>query len=306
MGPPPGPLSGTDAVPVGLAPFVRAVSPDQGTKVVSRAGSPNSRRAHPPRSLPPPPTSPPAPGARRRPQVLLSCGSFNPPTKLHLEMFSRAREALIEGGLAPGGVAGLMSPVNDAYGKPGLAPGPDRVAMCSRAAAASGLGGWVAVDPWESEQDAYQRTLVVLRRVRSALEGATEASVLSTTAGAGGGGGGGGGEPGDWARVTLLCGTDLLESFARPGVWLAEHMREILEDFGVVVCARGGVSSVPALPGSVADLAGRVVVVAMPENDVSSTAVRAALQSGDLDAARAMAEAPVLQYCVDRNLYPGA
>ena len=40
-------------------------------------------------------------------------------------------------------------------------------------------------------------------------------------------------------RVMLLCGADLVESFATPGVWRREHLQQILgPDHGVVCIAR--------------------------------------------------------------------
>lgn len=40
-------------------------------------------------------------------------------------------------------------------------------------------------------------------------------------------------------RVMLLCGADLVESFAMPGVWRREHLEQILgRDHGVVCIAR--------------------------------------------------------------------
>lgn len=41
------------------------------------------------------------------------------------------------------------------------------------------------------------------------------------------------------ARVMLLCGADVVESFAAPGAWREEHLRRILgPDHGVVCIAR--------------------------------------------------------------------
>ena len=48
-----------------------------------------------------------------------------------------------------------LSPVNDAYGKPGLAPVKDRVAMCQLAAQDSDK---IMVDAWEASQPGYTRT----------------------------------------------------------------------------------------------------------------------------------------------------
>ena len=63
-------------------------------------------------------------------------------------------------------LGGYMSPVNDAYQKKGLAPAQQRVDMCKLAAEASDI---VMVDSWEAQQPTYQRSLKVLRRVKSVL-----------------------------------------------------------------------------------------------------------------------------------------
>jgi hypothetical protein len=73
---------------------------------------------------------------RYRPVVLVSCGSFNPPTFMHLRMLELARHALMDAGEDVLGA--YLSPVNDAYWKRSLAPGVHRVRMCQLAAATSG------------------------------------------------------------------------------------------------------------------------------------------------------------------------
>lgn len=60
-----------------------------------------------------------------------------------------------------------MSPVGDAYAKPGLAPAADRLEMCRLACRSSGLA---MVDGWEADQPGYTRTLAVLRHVQRRLE----------------------------------------------------------------------------------------------------------------------------------------
>ena len=64
-------------------------------------------------------------------------------------------------------LGGYMSPVNDAYHKPGLLPAQHRIAMCNLAAAVSDL---VMVDSWEASQPDAQRSLVVLQRVQRAAQ----------------------------------------------------------------------------------------------------------------------------------------
>ena len=63
-------------------------------------------------------------------------------------------------------VGGYMSPVNDAYTKPGLLPAAHRLQMCRAAASTHPR---LMVDPWEAAQPEAQRSLLVLRRVEAAL-----------------------------------------------------------------------------------------------------------------------------------------
>jgi nicotinamide mononucleotide adenylyltransferase len=62
-----------------------------------------------------------------------------------------------------------MSPVNDAYGKRGLAAAEHRIAMCELAAQTSSI---IMVDDWESRQPQYQRSLHVLQHLESAINDA--------------------------------------------------------------------------------------------------------------------------------------
>ncbi|XP_011629399.1 nicotinamide/nicotinic acid mononucleotide adenylyltransferase isoform X2 [Amborella trichopoda] len=68
--------------------------------------------------------------------VLVSTGSFNPPTYMHLRMFELARDALNSEGYVV--IGAYMSPVNDAYKK-------------------------------KAKQSSYQRTLTVLDRIQGFL-----------------------------------------------------------------------------------------------------------------------------------------
>eukprot|EP01018_Ginkgo_biloba_P036572 Gb_24605 [translate_table: standard] len=148
--------------------------------------------------------------------VLVSTGSFNPPTYMHLRMFELARDALLSEGFAV--LGGYMSPVNDAYGKKGLALAENRVKLCELACEDS---SFIMVDPWEAKQSNYQRTLTVLGRVELSLRASGLVSAESL-------------------RVMLLCGADLLESFVIPGVWIPDQVKAICRDYGVVCISRGG------------------------------------------------------------------
>ena len=63
-------------------------------------------------------------------------------------------------------LGGYMSPVNDAYAKPGLAPAKHRLRMAELAAASSSL---IMVDTWVAQQPGYCRTLTVMQRVQHVL-----------------------------------------------------------------------------------------------------------------------------------------
>lgn len=44
----------------------------------------------------------------------------------------------------------------------------------------------------------------------------------------------------DVPELRLLCGADLIQSFAKPGLWKREDLEEIVSKFGLVVISRIG------------------------------------------------------------------
>ncbi|VAI62903.1 unnamed protein product [Triticum turgidum subsp. durum] len=141
-------------------------------------------------------------GGSRGAVVLVATGSFNPPTYMHLRMFELAKDELQQRGYSVLGA--YMSPVNDAYKKKDLLPAAHRVRLCELACRSS---SFLMVDPWEAMQKGYQRTLTVLSRVKNSL-------CKDGLADQGG------------VKVMLLCGSDLLESFSTPGVWIPDQGRK--------------------------------------------------------------------------------
>ncbi|XP_078245347.1 nicotinamide/nicotinic acid mononucleotide adenylyltransferase 3 isoform X2 [Pogona vitticeps] len=93
------------------------------------------------------------------PLTLLACGSFNPITNMHLRLFELARDHLHQTGKYQV-VGGIISPVNDNYGKQGLVTAKHRIAMARLAVETS---EWIRVDPWESEQRHWSETITILR-----------------------------------------------------------------------------------------------------------------------------------------------
>ncbi|PWA31088.1 hypothetical protein CCH79_00019987, partial [Gambusia affinis] len=101
--------------------------------------------------------------------ILLSCGSFNPITKGHIHMFEKAREYLHQTGRFIV-IGGIISPVHDSYGKPGLVSSRHRLTMCQLAVQSS---DWIRVDPWECYQDTWQTTCCVLEHHRDLMKRVT-------------------------------------------------------------------------------------------------------------------------------------
>jgi nicotinamide mononucleotide adenylyltransferase len=284
-------------------------------------------RPHPPSDGTTTSTSPP------RPVVLVAAGAFNPPTIAHLRMCEAAAAALRSAGTPVLGA--FLSPVGDGYKKPDLAPAAHRVAMCE--AAVAGVPG-LAVDAWEALEGTGgpggppTRTLHVLRRVRDGLAAAFE----NGSGGGGWGGGGGGGSGGGSGaavpptqsplppRVMLVCGSDLLASLAKPGVWKPAHLAALAgPDHGIVCVGRaagGGdgdkestadaeARAALAPGGPLAALAPSVIYVADPADlrGVSSSLVRAALAGHH--PVRWLAPQAVLEHAARHGLYgcvPGA
>ncbi|KAE9456580.1 hypothetical protein C3L33_11520, partial [Rhododendron williamsianum] len=118
--------------------------------------------------------------------------------------FELARDALKLEGFHV--IGGYMSPVNDAYKKRGLISAKHRIELCHRACRSS---EFIMVDPWEANQNTFQRTLAVLCRIKSSL---VESGQIS----------------GDSLKVMLVCGSDLLESFSIPGAWIREQASSLV------------------------------------------------------------------------------
>ncbi|XP_020671041.1 nicotinamide/nicotinic acid mononucleotide adenylyltransferase 2 [Pogona vitticeps] len=101
--------------------------------------------------------------------ILLACGSFNPITKGHIQMFERARDYLHKTGRFIV-IGGIISPVHDSYGKQGLVSSRHRLTMCQLAVQSS---DWIRVDPWECYQDTWQTTCSVLEHHRDLMKRVT-------------------------------------------------------------------------------------------------------------------------------------
>lgn len=137
----------------------------------------------------------------KTPLVLVSCGSFSPPTNLHLRMFEEAFDyCKLETDYEV--IGGFFSPVGDAYKKAGLASAHHRINMTRIAVRDS--SEWIGVDPWEPLHKEYLPTVKVLDHFDYELN-----QVM------------GGIETQDGEKrkihVALLAGADLIQTMSTPG-----------------------------------------------------------------------------------------
>uniref|UniRef100_A0A8K9UVQ8 Nicotinamide-nucleotide adenylyltransferase n=1 Tax=Oncorhynchus mykiss TaxID=8022 RepID=A0A8K9UVQ8_ONCMY len=276
--------------------------------------------------------------------ILLSCGSFNPITKGHIHMFEKAREYLHKTGKFIV-IGGIISPVHDSYGKPGLVPSRHRLTMCQLAVQSS---DWIRVDPWECYQDTWQTTCSVLEHHRDLMKvsrgccnvlrnglsafynlskgfklwGKMSESLgkiccvrphidrftfVDENANLG---------PAMRyeeieLRILLLCGSDLLESFCIPGLWKDSDMEVIVGDFGIVVVPRDGVDTERIMNHSSVLRKNKDNITVVkddanhPMSIVSSTKSRLALQHGDGHVVDYLNQT-VIDYILQSQLYINA
>lgn len=238
----------------------------------------------------------------KRAAVLVSCGSLNPVHAAHVDMLHAAKSA-VEGSLSTSPsfsvVGAFVSPVNDAYGKAGLAPFPVRLEACRIAVSDD---PFVAVDDWEGRQDAYVRTFYVLEHIHKHVTAWLDAS--ATAEQAAGVGAVDAPESPEGLQATrprpltvfFVCGGDLFETFYRPDCWNLALLRKIFDNFALAVATRTGskdprdvvaAHAAPLTnrsePNESLDLkpyASSIVVFEMPPNETSSTCIRSLLAAG--------------------------
>ncbi|ORX92954.1 Nucleotidylyl transferase [Basidiobolus meristosporus CBS 931.73] len=202
------------------------------------------------------------------PLVLVACGSFSPITYLHLRMFEMAKDQIEEEGKYEL-LGGYFSPVNDKYGKKGLASAVHRVHMCEEAVEKT--SDWIMVDSWEATNPTYQRTAVVLDHFNQCLNGSEGGGVLLSNGQV------------KTIRIMLLAGGDLIESFGVPDCWVVKDLHHILGVYGCVVVERTGTDVYNFLLSH--DVLNQYrknvrVVKQLIHNDISSTKIRLFIKRG--------------------------
>jgi nicotinamide mononucleotide adenylyltransferase len=197
--------------------------------------------------------------------VLVSCGSFNPITFLHLRLFESARNFLQSESklFVP---CGVVSPVHAEYQmhKPSLTTtAADRLRMSELATQTS---TWIGVSSWEASQTGWSETAKVLAAHQHFFSQELEPLL-------------GGGK----VHVRLLCGSDILQSSLNKELWSPDDLEKIYGRFGVVCLERAGynarhvIDSNPALSQYSDNI---FVVPQCVENNISSTIVRDEVSRG--------------------------
>ncbi|CAJ0649839.1 1776_t:CDS:2, partial [Entrophospora sp. SA101] len=101
-------------------------------------------------------------------------------------------------------IGGYYSPVSDHYQEDGLAPSYHRVRMCELAVERTST--WLMVDAWETLQDTYTRTALVLDHFKGEINEKRGGVMMPD----------GKRRP---VKILLLAGGDLIESFKIPKLW---------------------------------------------------------------------------------------
>ena len=239
--------------------------------------------------------------------LLISCGSFNPLTIMHLRLFELAKDRLKGNGWNV--LGGIISPTHDNYRKkkPSLVvSGKHRVKMVELALQNY---DFVKCSRWETEQDDWTRTREVLEEHLKQINKVAEASddqdnklchlpdslvtlnrdILK--------------QPNVF-KLFMICGGDLLESFSVPNLWKDEDIEAMVRSFGLVVITREGsnpeqyVDKHPIVSQYKENI---FIVKEKITNDISSTKIREAVKDGK--SIKFFVDDTVIQYISEHNLY---
>lgn len=231
--------------------------------------------------------------------VLFVCGSYNPPTNMHLRMFELARDHLFKLGHTVCG--GIMSPVHDKYGKKDLVSSKHRCEMVRLALEDS---TWIKLSEWEAQQSEWTRTRVSLDHHEDELNQQLDAQCTNKTDVKRARHDQHNGSPRRKIQVMFLCGVDVLESMAVPNLWSADDINHIAGHHGIVVITRGDTN--PAKFIYQHDILSKhmnkiIIVNEWIKNEISSTYLRRALRRGD--SIKYLINDKVEQYIYQHGLY---
>ncbi|CAG7564891.1 unnamed protein product [Fusarium equiseti] len=183
-------------------------------------------------------------------------------------------------------VAGVLSPVSDAYKKKGLAPAHHRIEMCRLAT--ENTSKWLMVDPWEAESPTYIPTAKVLDHFDYEINevmGGIECTDGTRKR----------------CRIVLLAGLDLIQTMSTPGVWDERDLDHILGNYGVFALERTGTEIDSTLANLKQWEKNIHIIRQVVTNDISSTKIRLLLKRNmSIDF---LIPDDVISYIYEHNLY---
>ncbi|CAH3185302.1 unnamed protein product [Porites evermanni] len=224
--------------------------------------------------------------------VLLSCGSFNPITFLHLRMFELARDALHTTGIYSV-IRGFISPVNDGYKKKDLIKSEHRVQMCKLGV---GTSDWISVHDWESKQPGWLETVKVLTHITDEVQNDFPGfnNIINM-------------ERAKKIIFTACHLGKLKQAFTSPDVISTspKSIEKIVGKHGLVVISRAGSNPESFIYES--DVLTKFknnihIVTEWIANDVSATKIRRSLRRGE--SVKYLIPDEVIDYIKANNLYP--
>ncbi|CAF2429074.1 unnamed protein product [Rotaria sp. Silwood2] len=194
--------------------------------------------------------------------ALVLTGSFNPVTIAHLRMLELARDYYHLQSIQV--VEGIISPVSDSYGKPGLAKVNHRIEMLQ---AAISNDPWLRIDTWEAEQTSWTRTKIVLDHHYEVIKK----------------------RYGENTELRLLSGADVARSMLDPKIWIPKDIDDIMTKYGLACITRlsapepgQGGATVPDVKEGMPDLWKQHIDIIQDwvVNDISATNIRKRLEKG--------------------------
>lgn len=217
-------------------------------------------------------------GSSNKPVVLVVCGSFSPITTMHLRLLEMSKDYFNCSGYEV--IGGYLSPVADAYQKKGLGKAIDRTNMAILAVQES---DWIMVDTWEASKPNWTNTRAVLDHFSQEINGMKKYD--------------------QHVQIIFVCGSDLLESFNKPGSWAPDDIQQIC-DFGLAVVTREGSDPAGAIWKNDKLYENRIKIHRIHQwipNDISSTLVRLGISRG-LSIQYLLPNA-VVEYIREKGLY---
>ena len=239
--------------------------------------------------------------------ILISCGSFNPPTIMHLRLFELAKDHLQGSGWNV--MSGIMSPTHDNYRKkkPSLnVSSKHRVKMVELSLETY---NFVKCSKWETDQDDWTRTREVLEEHLEQIKQVCGTTTIQANLFAH--------LPdslkdlndkdindANTFKLFMICGGDLLESFSVPNLWKDEDIEVMVRDFGLIVITREGsnpeqyVEKHPIVKQYRDNI---YIVQEKITNDISSTKIRDAVKKNN--SIKFFVNDSVIDYISENKLY---